>query len=116
MTLAEKCAVAALYGDVSREARDRLLSFAEVPESGFLIGGAQSGNRAWPICSRRQRGARRHRGDLRREVAAPVKRENRWLSAACLGIVVLLIIFAHVVMRASASSFSFSRTSALRGR
>jgi hypothetical protein len=43
MTLAEKCAVAALYGDISREARDRLLSFAEMPESGALIGGALSG-------------------------------------------------------------------------
>lgn len=43
MTLAEKCAVAALYGDISREARDRLLSFAEMPESGVLIGGALSG-------------------------------------------------------------------------
>jgi len=43
MTLAEKCAIAALFGDVSRSARDRLLSFAEMPESGFLIGGTLSG-------------------------------------------------------------------------
>jgi hypothetical protein len=43
MTLAEKCAIVALFGDVSRAARDRLLSFAEMPESGVLIGGALSG-------------------------------------------------------------------------
>jgi hypothetical protein len=43
MTLAEKCAIAALYGDVPREARDRLLSFAETPVSGILIGGTLSG-------------------------------------------------------------------------
>lgn len=43
MTLAEKCWLIAVYADLPRAARDRLLSFAEMPESGFLIGGALSG-------------------------------------------------------------------------
>jgi hypothetical protein len=43
MTLAEKCWLIAVYADLPRAARDRLLSFAETPESGLLIGGALSG-------------------------------------------------------------------------
>jgi hypothetical protein len=43
MTFAEKCAIVALFSDVTKAARKRLLSFAEVPESGVLIGGALSG-------------------------------------------------------------------------
>jgi hypothetical protein len=43
LSLAEKCAITALFGDVSCAARDRLLSFAEMPESGVLIGGVLSG-------------------------------------------------------------------------
>jgi len=43
MTLAEKCWLVAMYGDVTRTARDRLLSFAEMPDSGVLIGGTLSG-------------------------------------------------------------------------
>ena len=43
LTIAEKCAITALFGDVSPQARERLLSFAEMPESGVLIGGTLSG-------------------------------------------------------------------------
>jgi hypothetical protein len=38
LSLAEKCFIASL-GDVTTEARKRLLSIAEMPESGVLVGG-----------------------------------------------------------------------------
>jgi hypothetical protein len=41
LSLAEKCFIASL-GDVTTEARRRLLSIAELPKSGVLIGGVLS--------------------------------------------------------------------------
>jgi len=45
LTLAEKCALVACFGDVSQEARDRLLAFATIsPRSGVLIGSSFIGS------------------------------------------------------------------------
>jgi hypothetical protein len=43
VTLAEKCYIVGAFGDIKQPARIRLLTFAEVPETGVLIGGHLTG-------------------------------------------------------------------------